>query len=99
MTPPRGEIGMTAAVFAFLAEIREKPALVTASAVDPMWAEHLFAIERGIDELCRDDRPEAIEIVDKIHCVIARKDHLLKDRLLDLGKLLVQARDIGRSVH
>ena len=90
---------MPSPVEAFLAEISGRPAFVAAAAADSKLTDHLFAIELGVDALCQDCRPEVIEIVDRIQCAIARKSLPLNERLLELEKLFVQARDLGRSVH
>ena len=83
----------------FIDEIRRAPGFITASQNSAHWLDHLFAIERGLDALCRDCRSEVIEIVDRIQGAVARKSLPLNERLLELEKLFVQARDLGRSVH
>ena len=84
---------------AFIAEIRARPSFASAASADPGWIEELRTIERGLDALYQDCRPEVIEIVDRIQGVVARKSLPMKGRLLEVGRLLAQARDLGRSVH
>jgi hypothetical protein len=88
---------MTAKIDAFIAEIRLRPAFIDAAAADSKKLDELDAIERGLLAVYRN--PEMIEIFDKIQAVIDRGDLSLKERLLDIGKLLTQARDAGRSVN
>jgi hypothetical protein len=88
---------MTAKIDKFIAEIRSRPAFIDAAVVDPQKLNELAAIERGLFAVYRN--PEMIEIFDKIQAVIDRGDLSLKERLLDIGKLLTQARDAGRSVN
>jgi hypothetical protein len=92
---------MTAKIDAFIAEIRTRPAFVAAAASDSKFSDHLDNIERGLNAVDQkaDSDPETIEIFDKIQDVIGRSDLPLKQRLLEVGKLLVQVRDAGRIVH
>ena len=86
---------MSAKINAFLAEVRNAPAFVVASANDPKWLEVFEAVERGfvtVDRLVDDD-PAIIDIFDKILAVIGRSDLSLKQRLLEVEKLLIQIRN------
>jgi hypothetical protein len=85
----------------FISEIRNWPEFVAAAASDSRLPEHVDAIERGLNFIDRkaDDDPATIEIFDKIVAVIGRSDLSLKERLLEVGKLLVQFRDAGRITH
>jgi len=88
---------MTDKTAAFIAEIRGTPEFIAKSAADPKWQREIDNIERGLDALYRDS--EMIEILDRIQSVVARKSFSIKKRLLELRKLLVQARDLGKSVQ
>jgi hypothetical protein len=92
---------MTARIDAFISEIRASPAFITAAASDSRWPDHVDNIERGVNFIDRkaDSDPEMIEIFDKIQDVIGRGDLSLKQRLLEVGKLLTRARDAGRIIH
>jgi hypothetical protein len=88
---------MTDKIDAFIAAIASHPVFVAAAMVDPKRNEDLAAIERGIAAVYR--CPEMIDIFDKIQAVIDRRHVSYNRRLLDIGKLLEQARDLGRSVN
>ena len=88
---------MTDKINAFIAEIRTSPKIIAGVAQDPTLSDHLDAIERGIEEVQR--RDELIEIFDKIQAVIDRGDLSMHTRLIEIGKLLTEARDAGRSVN
>jgi hypothetical protein len=92
---------MNAKIDAFLTEIRQLPGFVKASATDPKWNEELNRFERVFDAIDRkaDDDPQTIEIFDKIQDVIARRDLSLKERLLEVVKLIVQFRDAQGIRH
>jgi hypothetical protein len=92
---------MIAKIDAFIAEIRSQPAFVAAAASDSKFSDHLDNIERGLNFVDRqaDNDPATIEIFDKIQDVIARNDMSLKQRLLEVEKLLTEVRDDGRIVH
>jgi hypothetical protein len=92
---------MSAKIAEFIAEIRAQSAFVAAAASDSKFSDHLDNIERGLNFVDRqaDNDPATIEIFDKIHDVIGRNDLSLKQRLLELGKLLVQARDLEGTRH
>jgi hypothetical protein len=51
----------------------------------------------GVIDRKADDDPQMIEIFDKIQTVIGRSDLSMKQRLIQLGRLLAQARDGGRT--
>ena len=85
----------------FISQIRSRPAFVAAAASDAKWSNDLDNFERGLkfaDRLADSD-PAMLEIVDKIQNVIGRNDLSLKQQLLEVVKLLTQARDAGRIVH
>jgi hypothetical protein len=93
---------MSDKIEAFIAEIRNWPKFVAEVSLDgPRWTRELEAIERGLNFIDRkaDDDPATIEIFDKIVAVIGRSDLTLRQRLLEVGKLLVQVRDAGRITH
>jgi hypothetical protein len=46
-----------------------------------------------------DDDPRMIEAIDKIQGVVGRRDLSIKQRLLEVGKLLVQVRDAQGVRH
>jgi hypothetical protein len=96
-----GDAQMSAKIEAFLTEIRNMPGFVAASAIDPKWIAELDAIERMLNAIDRkaDDDPQTIEIFDKLLIVIDRNDLSLKQRLLEVGKLLVQFRDAQGVRH
>lgn len=85
----------------FIAEIQTLPTFAARAATDRVWSEHLAAIEFALNEIDRraDSDPQMIEIFDRIENVIARRDVPLKQRLLEMAKLLVQARDAGKITH
>ncbi len=89
---------MTAIINNFIAEIRARPAFAAVSPADDIWLEHLAAIERFVVILAHDERPELIEISDRIRDVIGSRAPV-KERLLAVGKLIAEARDVGRKVH
>lgn len=79
----------------FLAEVRTIPRYVAALAVDPRRIDEFEKIGRAllaVDRLANDD-PAIIDIFDKIQDVIGRTGLSLKERLLEVGKLLMQVRD------
>jgi hypothetical protein len=85
----------------FVSQIRKRPKFVAASATDPKWIKELDQLEHllhAVDQKAGHD-PKTIEIYDKIVAVIGRSDLSLKERLLEVGKLLVQFRDAGRITH
>jgi hypothetical protein len=86
---------------AFIAEIRTGPAFAAVAAADRAWSEHLAAIEFALNEIDRraDNDPAMIEIFDKVVAIVTDHDLPLKQRLLELGKLLTEVRDAGRIVH
>jgi len=84
---------------AFLTEVRHMPGFIAASAIDPKWSEHLDAIERGLTAIYNSAAAEMIEAFDKIQAVIDRADLSIKEQLVEIGKLLTEARAAGRSVH
>ena len=92
---------MSDKIDSFISEIRNRPKFIAAAASDSNLSDHLNNIERGLFFLDRqaDNDPATIEIFDKILIVIGRNDLTLKQRLLELGKLLVQFRDAGRSMN
>jgi hypothetical protein len=92
---------MTDKIEAFITEVRNMPGFVAASATDPKWIAELEALERLLNALDRqaDDDPGMIEIFDKIQSVVGRADLPIKQRLLEVGKLLAQVRDAIKIVH
>jgi hypothetical protein len=92
---------MTAKIDAFLTEVRNMPGFVTASAVDPKWNRELEGIERALSavDLRADEDPAFLDILDNIQAVIGRAGLSTKEKLLEIGKLLVQARDAVTSIH
>jgi hypothetical protein len=92
---------MTAKIDGFIAEIRSRPEFVTAAASDTRWSDHLDDIERGLNFLDRkaDSDPAVIEVFDEILIVIGRGDLSLKQRLLEMGKLLTKVRDVDGTRH
>ena len=92
---------MSAKIDAFIAEIRTRSTFADAAASDPKWFEHLDNIERGLNAVDRkaDGDPATIEVFDRIVIVIGRNDLSLKQRLLEVGKLLTQVRDVDGTRH
>jgi butyrate kinase len=88
---------MTAKIDTFIAEIRSRPEFIAAVAVDPKKSDELEAIANGIEAVYRN--PEMIAAFDEIQNVIDRRDLSMKQRLLEIGKILAKARDSGRSVN
>jgi hypothetical protein len=92
---------MTAKIDAFLAEVRNMPGFVAAVAKDPERIQEIEGIEcalLAVDRLANDD-PAIIDIFDKIQDVIGRADLSLKQRLLEVGRLLTLVRDTIKFVH
>jgi hypothetical protein len=92
---------MNTKIDAFLAEVRNMPHFVAASASDPKWIEQLDAIERGLNAVERqaDNDPAMRDALDNIRDVIGRSDLSLKERLLEVGKIFVQVRDSIKITH
>jgi hypothetical protein len=92
---------MTAKIDAFLIEVRNMPGFVAASATDPKWIEQLAGIDRGLNAVDRqaDNDPAMLDVLDKIQDAIGRAGLSLKERLLEVGKLLNEARDTIKIVH
>jgi hypothetical protein len=92
---------MSAKIDAFIAEVRTSPEFVAASAADSQYPDHLDNIACGLSEVDRqaDSDPKMIAIFDNIQDVIVRNDLSLKQRLLELGKLLTQVRDVDGTRH
>jgi len=92
---------MTDAIDAFIDGIKSAPQFVAAAASDPVYAQHLEAIEFGLNEIDRraNDDPEMIEAYDKAMAIISDNRRTLKQRLLALGDLLAPLRDKLRGVH
>jgi hypothetical protein len=88
---------MTDKIDAFIAEIRARPEFIAGVAADPKKADDLAAMERGLVTVY--GNPEMIEVFDKIEAVIDRRDLSMKERLLEIGKILTLVRDAGRSVN
>ena len=86
---------------AFLNEVRNMPGFVAASATEPKWIAEMDGLERALNAIERkaDDDPQMIEILDKIQAVVGRADLPIKERLLTVGKLLTEARDLIKIVH
>jgi hypothetical protein len=59
--------------------------------------EHVGAIERGLAAVY--GNPEMIEAFDRIQAVIGRYSLSIKQRLLEVGKLLTEVRYAGRIIH
>jgi hypothetical protein len=77
------------------------PGFVAASASDTKWLAAFEKMERGLtaaDRLAAND-PTMLDVLDKIQGVIGRADLTLKDRLLELVKLLTQVRDAIKMTH
>jgi hypothetical protein len=86
---------------AFLIEVRNMPGFMKASASDPMWLEKLDGMERtfnGVERLADEDI-RFLEIADKMQAVISHADLSTKAKLLEVGRLLAQARDTIKIVH
>ena len=92
---------MNSKIDAFLSEVRNMPAFVTAAAADPEWFTAFAGIERGLNALSRlaDNDPAIIDIFDEVQTVIGRGDLSLKQRLLEVGRLLTQVRDMIKITH
>jgi hypothetical protein len=92
---------MTTKIDAFIAEIRDCPEFIAAVALDSQYSDHIDNIERGLNAVDRwvDNDPAIIEIFDNILVVIARIDLSWKERLLEVGRLFTQVRDVGRITH
>jgi hypothetical protein len=85
----------------FMAEVRAMPGVIAAANVDPAYSHHLDAIERCFEwaHETGDLDPAAIEIFDEIARVASSNERSIRDRLLEIGRLLVKARDLGRTVQ
>jgi hypothetical protein len=92
---------MNTKIDAFITEVRNMPVFIKAAATDEKWFAELAAIERVLNTIDRkaDDDPATIEVFDKIQDVIGRKDFSLKQRLLEVGKLLLEFRDAQGVWH
>jgi hypothetical protein len=82
---------------AFIANIRSSPKFAAAAASDSQWTDHLEAMERAFAALYRN--PEMIDAFDDLQAVIDRRDLSTKQKLIEIGKILTQVRDGGRSVN
>ena len=92
---------MTANADAFISEIRNCSEFSNAAAGDPIWLEHLAAIENGIasvDRLANED-PQMVETYDRIQDVIGSRNMTLKQRLIEIVTIFVRLRDAGRIIH
>jgi hypothetical protein len=92
---------MSARIDAFLTEVRNQPAIIAAVAKDHERIREIDAIGRAlfaVDRLANED-PAILDILDKIQAVVGRDDLSIKERLLEVGKLLVQVRDTMKRVH
>jgi hypothetical protein len=85
----------------FLDEIRGSPKFAAAAATDPKWIEQVDAIERGLNAVDRvaNEDPAILEIFDEIQTAISRADLSLKQRLLEVVRLITEVRDLGRKVN
>jgi hypothetical protein len=88
---------MTDKIDAFLAEIRAHPKFIEAAATNPTKVEEFAAMEKGLAILHRE--PEFVDLFDKLVAVLDRRDLSIKQRLDEISKILLQARDAGRSVN
>jgi hypothetical protein len=81
---------MNAKADTFIAEIRARPAFAAATASDPIWSDHLNAIERFFREIDRraDDNPVLLDALDRALTIIGDSKPL-KQRLLDLSALVL----------
>jgi hypothetical protein len=86
---------MSTKIDAFISEVRNAPRFVEASASNPSAVAGLASLELGLLALDRraDDSPQMIEILDKVESVISRRHSTIKRRLLEVGRLLTEARD------
>jgi hypothetical protein len=92
---------MIANLETFLTEIRTMPGFVAAVAKDPGRIREIDGIERAllaVDRLANDE-PAVIDISDEIQATIGRADLSMKAKLLEVGRLLGQARDHIKFVH
>jgi hypothetical protein len=90
-----------AKIDAFLTEVQKLPGFVKASASDPKWLERFDAMARGLATVDReaDNNPAMLDTLDKIQDVIGRADLSLKERLLEVAKLLTEVRDTLKITH
>ena len=86
---------------AFIAELRNMPGFVAAASTDPKWVGMLESIERALNAVDRqaDNSPAMLDALDKIQDVISRHDLSLKERLLEVGRLLTTVRDTIKITH
>jgi hypothetical protein len=86
---------------AFIAEVRNMPGFVAAAAADPKWIGELESIERALHTVDRqaDNSPAMLDALDRIQDVISRTDLSLKERLLEVGRLLTTVRDAIKITH
>jgi hypothetical protein len=92
---------MTDKIDAFLNEVRTMPGFVAASASDPGWLTKLDVFERSllaVDRLADDD-PAILDIFDEIQTAAGRSDLFLKQRLLEVSRLLAKVRDAMKFTH
>lgn len=92
---------MNGKIDAFLTDVRNMLGFVAAVTKDPERIQEIEAIERAliaVDQLA-DENPIVLDIFDKIQATIGRADLSMKAKLLEVGRLLTQARAVGKVIH
>ena len=77
---------------AFIEEIREDPSFISAAAADHDHAQWLGTFEDLFSDLETLNDPDAIDLFDEVTRILAEKELPLRDRLLKLREVMVEAR-------
>jgi hypothetical protein len=74
---------MSSAIDSFVDKIKHRPKFAAAAASDPVWSEHLAAIEFALKEIDRraNDDPAMVEVFDNVVALISDNDRTLRQRL------------------
>jgi hypothetical protein len=75
---------------AFIDEVRNRPKFIAAAARDPVFVEHLSAIEYAIERINELGNDDAVWIdrFDQVRTILGRDEQPLKARLLEFGRVL-----------
>jgi hypothetical protein len=83
----------------FLDQIRAAPVFAAAAKADDQYNRWLADIDRGLERISELTDAESIELMDKVIDTIGWTEMSLKQRLLEIGRLMTEFRDRGRSVN
>jgi hypothetical protein len=92
---------MSDKIDAFLTEVRNMPKFVAASATNPKWLEHFEAMKNTLAIIDRqaDYDPRTVDALDEIESAVGRTGLPVKQRLLEVSKIVTRWRNVKWPVN